>query len=205
MPTTTETFFSTRIYRVDHAGAVARRLIDDLERSCRAIAADDAAGQRWCAENRYPGYTSYASLDDLPTRDPVFADLVSHIDEHVAQFARDLDYDLSGRSLRCDSIWVNVLDEGGHHSAHIHPNSVVSGTFYVAVPKGAGAIKFEDPRLVHMMAAPPRKLRARPENRLFAQIVPRPGMLLLWESWLRHEVLPHTGTEPRISVSFNYR
>ncbi|MGN6149344.1 MAG: TIGR02466 family protein, partial [Rhizomicrobium sp.] len=92
----------------------------------------------------------------------------------------------------------------GLHTAHIHPHSVVSGTYYVEVPKGAADIRFEDPRLAMMMAAPPRKARARRENQTFAQVSPKPGTLLLWESFLRHEVMPNTAPGKRISISFNY-
>jgi uncharacterized protein (TIGR02466 family) len=56
-----------------------------------------------------------------------------------------------------------------------------------------------------MMAAPPRRKQARPANRSFVAVQPRPGLLLLWESWLRHGVEAHAAREPRISVSFNYR
>jgi uncharacterized protein (TIGR02466 family) len=55
-----------------------------------------------------------------------------------------------------------------------------------------------------MMAAPPRKPKARPENRLFVDVQPRTGMLLLWESFLRHGVEANGAKKPRISVSFNY-
>jgi uncharacterized protein (TIGR02466 family) len=82
---------------------------------------------------------------------------------------------------------------------------VISGTYYVTVPVGAGDIRFEDPRLPMMMAAPPRKKSARPEMKNFVTITPRPGMLLLWESWLRHGVQPSRAKSQRISVSFNYR
>ena len=182
-----------------------RRLNEDLVNSCEAIAADDAAGQAWCVENGYKGYTSYASLDDLTWRDPAFAELGAAIDPHVASFARSLDLDLAGRPLTLDSIWINILESGGHHAAHIHPHSVISGTYYVAVPAGASAIRFEDPRLALMMAAPPRKPKARGGNRTFVSVAPRPGTLLLWESWLRHEVPVNAAQEARISTSFNYR
>ena len=48
-----------------------------------------------------------------------------------------------GRRLRLDSLWVNLLRPGGSHSGHIHPHSVVSGTVYIAVPQGSGALKLE--------------------------------------------------------------
>jgi uncharacterized protein (TIGR02466 family) len=99
---------------------------------------------------------------------------------------------------------VNILPEGGYHAAHIHPHSVISGTFYAAVPAGASALRLEDPRHAMMMAAPPRKAKAALENRPFVLIEPGPGTLLLWESWLRHDVPVNQSAEDRISVSFNY-
>ena len=48
-----------------------------------------------------------------------------------------------------------------------------------------------------MMAAPPR-------DDTFFIVEPRPGLLLLWESWLRHEVLPGKGRGERLSISFNF-
>ena len=49
--------------------------MDELEKSCWSIAQDDEAGKKWCDENNYPGYTSYASLSDLTWRSPFFEDL----------------------------------------------------------------------------------------------------------------------------------
>jgi uncharacterized protein (TIGR02466 family) len=197
--------FSTPIYRSTLGGAGAARLTADLARSCRAIAAADRAGQRWSKAHGYTGYTSYASLDDLVWRDPAFAALQARLDRHVVRFARSLGLDLAGQKLIADSLWINVLEPGGAHAAHIHPRSVISGTFYVVIPDGASVIRFEDPRLPLMMAAPARKPTVRAALRTFMDVRPRPGMLLLWESFLRHEVPRNTARRPRISVSFNYR
>ncbi|MDY0958220.1 TIGR02466 family protein [Sphingomonas sp. CFBP8993] len=180
-------------------------LLGEIEQSCWALAEDDRAGRRWSKEHGYRGYTSYASLNDLPIRDPVFADLKKKLDRHVARFAEECAFDLGGRKLKLDSLWVNVLKPGGHHSAHIHPHSVVSGTLYVAMPKGSGALKLEDPRLPMLMAAPPRRPHAPDDLATFATATPEPGTVLLWESWLRHEVVPNGAKGERISVSFNYR
>ena len=179
-------------------------LVAELERSVRALAEDDAAGRRWSRAHGYRGYTSYASLADLPRRDPAFADLKRVLDRHVARFAEACAFDLGGQRLKLDSLWVNLLKPGGHHGAHLHPHSVVSGTVYVAVPEGAGGLKLEDPRLPMMMAAPTRRDDAPEGMRTFETVRPAPGTLLLWESWLRHEVTGHQGKGERISVSFNY-
>lgn len=199
---TIETLFATRLYR---APIEAEGLLDEIEQACRSLAVDDAAGIRWCARNGYPGYTSYASLNDLPWRFPAFAALVRHLDRHAAAFARALALDLGGRRLTLDSLWVNVLPQGGAHASHIHPHSVLSGTFYVAMPKGASALKLEDPRLPLMMAHPPRRKSAPRELQTFVSVDPAPGTVLLWESFLRHEVPANRAGGERISVSFNYR
>ncbi len=194
--------FATRFYEGDLGddGVIA-----ELEAACHELAVEDRAGRRWSRDHGYRGYTSYASLNDLPLRDPRFADLVKLLNRHVAAFAADCAMDLGGRRLKLDSLWVNVLKPGGTHSGHIHPHSVVSGTVYVAVPPGAGALKLEDPRLPMMMAAPVRRPDAPVELRTFVYAEPRPGSVFLWESWLRHEVMPGTGKDDRISISFNYR
>ena len=194
--------FATQIHRAQLAGAAM--LNAELKRACLAIAAQDRAGQRWAREHGYRGYTSYASLDDLPQRATAFELLKKRIDREVALFARELDFERKGRRLKLDSLWLNVMPQGGVHGGHIHPHSAISGTYYVALPKGASAIKFEDPRLPLMMAAPARKAKARGYNQTFVSVAPKPGTVLLWESWLRHEVPQNNARGQRISISFNY-
>jgi uncharacterized protein (TIGR02466 family) len=179
------------------------RLMSDLARSIRTLARDDGAGRRWSKQHRYAGYTSYASLNDLPKRDPAFAELAKRLTAEARKFGRDCGFEL-GHTLKLDSFWVNSLKGGGHHSAHIHPHSVISGTFYVEVPQGSGAIRFEDPRLPLMMAAPQRRKDAGDELSPFVTVEPHSGLLLMWESWLRHEVLPGRGRRERLSISFNF-
>ena len=196
-----ESLFVTQLYRAQITGQSLAGLLE----ACLGIAAEDRAGQAWSRKNGYPGYTSYASLSDLPVRASVFTTLVRRIDTHVGRFAQALEFDLGDRRLRLDSIWINVLQPGGHHTAHIHPHSVVSGTYYVDIPSGASAIRFEDPRLAQLMAAPPRLSTASRSHRQFVAVEPTTGTLLLWESWLRHEVPVNTARSERVSVSFNYR
>ncbi len=158
----TRSLFVTRLYEADIADPA---LLDELAHSIRTLAEDDEAGRRWSKDHRYPGYTSYASLNDLPKRDPAIADLAKLLTRHAKVFARELNWEARPR---LDSLWVNLLKSGGHHSGHIHPHSILSGTFYVEGPAGSGAIRFEDPRLPLMMAAP-----TRPDT--FVTVDPRPG------------------------------
>lgn len=199
----TKLLFSTPLY---HASLADSGNFDmgELEKSCWSIAQDDEAGQKWCDENNYPGYTSYASLSDLTWRSPFFEELKNLLDLHVKTFVEELDFDLEGRNLKLEDLWINILPEGGNHSAHIHPNSVISGTTYISMPSGSSAIKFEDPRHSMMMAAPSRIKDAKEYLKPFIYINPSVGDVLLWESWLRHEVPANNSSEERISISFNY-
>ena len=199
-----KSLFTTRLYHAalsEHGPTVDA---DELTASCLTIAEDDEAGQDWCDKNDFPGYTSYASLTDLDWRFPIFKDVVTALDLHVTEFSKDLDFDLGDKTITLDSLWINILPYGGIHTAHIHPHSIISGTTYVAMPEGTSAIKFEDPRLAMMMAAPTRKKTACAELRSFFYAKPKVGDVLLWESWLRHEVPMNMAQDDRISVSFNY-
>ena len=202
----TRALFATQLYQAsltEERGFEA--LNAELEESCLMLAAEDRAGQAWCKRQGYGGYTSYASLDDLPVRAPAFAELKRRLDRHAARFAEALAFELGPRGkLKMDSLWVNVLKPGAGHSGHIHPHSVISGTVYVAVPAGAAGLKLEDPRLVMQMAAPPRRADAPEAMKSFVTLTPAPGAVLMWESWLRHEVPATGGKSPRISISFNY-
>ena len=199
----TKLLFSTPLYHASLADS-GNFDMSELEKSCWSIAQDDEAGQKWCDENNYPGYTSYASLSDLTWRSPFFEELKNLLDLHVKTFVEELDFDLEGRNLKLEDLWINILPEGGNHSAHIHPNSVISGTTYISMPSGSSAIKFEDPRHSMMMAAPSRIKDAKEYLKPFIYVNPSVGDVLLWESWLRHEVPANNSSEERISISFNY-
>jgi uncharacterized protein (TIGR02466 family) len=187
----TRHLFPTMLYEAEMAHV---ELLTELAHSIRTLAVDDTAGRGWSREHHYAGYTSYASLNDLPRRDPAFAELAKLLTRHAGKLSTELGWEAKPK---LDSLWVNLLKSGGHHSGHIHPHSIISGTLYVDVPEGAGCIRFEDPRMPLMMAAP-----TRPDS--FVTIQPRPGLLLRWESWLRHEVLAGSGRGDRLSISFNF-
>ena len=197
--------FATRVYEASLSQEPGFDAFNaELEQACLMLADEDKAGRDWCRRQGYGGYTSYASLNDLPQRATIFANLKRKLDRHAGGFAQALALDLGAGKLRLDSLWVNVLKPGAAHSGHIHPHSVISGTVYVRTPPGAAGLRLEDPRLPMMMAAPPRRVDAPEPLCSFVTLTPQPGTLFLWESWLRHEVPANAAKTARISVSFNY-
>lgn len=171
-----------------------------LLEECRQLEVDDESGRRWSAKNYPGGYTSYGSANRMHTHSPTFALLQRQLNRHVKAFARALHFEMSGRELEMTDCWVNIMPPGVVHSLHLHPLSTISGTYYVQTPRGCPGLKFEDPRLDRFMAAPPRSAEHRPWITMPAEA----GKVLLFESWLRHEVPPNQAKTPRISVSFNY-
>jgi uncharacterized protein (TIGR02466 family) len=198
-----ETCFPTFVYRAPLGGRTAARNRDLLEDAYKLREVDDA-GQRWCKKNYPVGYTSYASQNHLHRTFSAFRDLELLIRRHVRRFARRLDLDLQGGRLEMTDCWVNVMPRFAVHGLHLHPLSVVSGTYYVRTPPGCSRIRFEDPRLSRLMNAPPRKADCRPENRQQVSLDVRAGQVVLFESWLRHEVASNGSATPRVSISFNY-
>lgn len=196
--------FPTPVYQARLESGLFRRLNPVLLKEAYVFRGLDGAGRAWSKERYVQGYTSYSSVTDLPYRSPNFEELRRVLDRHAAAFARRLDMDLGGRRLTMTDCWVNIMGHACHHSFHLHPLSVLSGTYFVSVPKNAGPFRVEDPRLAAFMGSPPRRERCREANRRFVDFDPRAGEILFFESWLKHEVPANRAREDRVSVSFNY-
>lgn len=197
-------WFPTQIYCTPLQRGNPARFNADLAAECRQLREFDEEGREWCKKNYPGGYTSYASLNRLHAFSSTFEGLEKKITRHVRAFAKSLDMDLRGRDIHMSDCWVNIMPETAAHSMHLHPNSFISGTYYVVTPPGCPGLKFEDPRLASLMAAPPKLPNVRDENRLYTTYPAEAGNVILFESWLRHEVAQNRTKEERISISFNY-
>jgi uncharacterized protein (TIGR02466 family) len=200
----TRPLFPTLVYTAPLRPPGWRAFNAQLLRECLQLREDDVAGRKWSARKYPGGYTSYGSLSRMHTLSPTFARLERLLKRHVLAYARALDFDLEGRELAMTDCWVNVMPRLVTHGLHLHPLSTISGTYYVRTPRGVPGLKLEDPRLDRFMAAPPRRADARPENRAWATMPVAPGTIVLFESWLRHEVPPNPVAQERVSVSFNF-
>jgi uncharacterized protein (TIGR02466 family) len=194
----TRALFPTLLYSARLADW--RALNARLRLECRQLRIDDAAGRRWSAKNYPGGYTSYDSASRMHRASPTFAALERKVNQHVRAFAGALGLDLHDRPLEMTDCWVNIMARNVAHGLHLHPLSTISGTYYVSTPRGSPGLKLEDPRLERFMAAPPRRARHEP----WVMVPAEAGKVVLFESWLRHEVPPNPAGAERISISFNY-
>jgi len=196
-------FFATQIYYNDIQPkplSFCRSIRDD----CMQIKEYDREGRTWSKKNYPNGYTSYASLSDIHLMTSSFIELEKKIQKHLRKYLDQLDYQVKLNQLYMSDCWINMMPTGAYHGLHLHPLSFISGTFYVQATADCPGIKFEDPRLSRLVAQPPKKAVSRKKNRNFIEFPARAGKLVLFESWLRHEVPMNTGKRDRISISFNY-
>ena len=188
--------FPTEIYLARLAGKRATALNRALLAECLQLREDDRGGRRWSKTNYPGGYTSYDTAHRMHLMSPTFAELQQLLDRHVRAYAKALAFELDARQLEMTDCWVNIMPQWVTHSLHLHPQSTISGTYYVRTPPGCAGLKFEDPRLDRYMAAPPRKA--------WVTVPAEAGNVVLFESWLRHEVPPNPSRSERVSISFNY-
>ena len=199
-----ESWFPTQIYFERLFETPQDKFTTELADECYKIKDYDLEGQEWSKTNYPGGYTSFSSMSELHNFSSTFRELEENIYKHIVKYADSLEMDLGDGKLEMIDFWVNIMPALASHSSHIHPLSVISGTYYVQTPKSCSGIKFEDPRLAMFMGAPPKKPECSNKNRQFVKYDVAAGDLVLFESWLRHEVPASITDVDRISVSFNY-
>lgn len=200
---TIQNWFPTAIY-YEQLEKRSASLNKELAQEAYQFKNIDDEGIAWSRTRYVGGYTSFSSLSELHRISSTFEKLQQKIDRHVAAYVEYLDMDLGAGTLEMTDCWVNIMPAHTTHSMHIHPLSVISGTYYVQTPTGSSGIKFEDPRMDKFMAAPPKRAKPAKRNRQIATYPARAGHVVLFESWLRHEVPASPQSDDRISISFNY-
>lgn len=107
-------------------------------------------------------------------------------------------------------VWANVNESGDYNTIHSHAGGIWSGVYYVdeGTPNPSrpfsGVLSFKNPTMAALATS--NLGLPKPLRQLFPPeylIQPRNGLLLIFPSWLEHQVYPYFGTEPRISVSWD--
>jgi uncharacterized protein (TIGR02466 family) len=166
----------------------------------------DASDMTQYKDERYKnGYTSYFGKDHMPDI-PEVNQLKNELIAICTKLATVQGVDLENNQLTVTDIWLNCMLRGGAHEPHVHAESHYSGTVYINNPVGVGKIKFHSPVRQYWEFCDPPKLKSADGNRescAFVEFNPVPGRVVIWNSWLKHQVMEHNSDEPRLSISFN--
>ena len=99
--------------------------------------------------------------------------------------------------------WLNLTEPGGSHHKHAHPNSIISGVFYVATVEEDRIYFYDSNEIMkNRIEFKIREFHHYNSSIWFFNI--NDFDLILFPSWLQHAVKPNKkATTDRISISFN--
>ncbi len=146
-------------------------------------------------ETNYGGWQSN-SLSDL---NYPFIDLFKKIQGCINEVKEKLQIK---KKLELKNYWMNVNSYGSFNRPHYHPHCVLSGVYYVNVPKNSGNICFE--QFVDVGSIYEDIFINNNYNSSLWYYKPTENMCLIFPSYLKHYVEPNLNKEERISISFNY-
>ncbi len=103
------------------------------------------------------------------------------------------------------NMWANVNYPGNFNRPHLHPNSLFSGVYWVKTPEKSGSLMLYEPRPgVHTTMPNRKEGKLPPELWREVHYQPKAGTVVMFPSWLWHEVRANESNQTRISVSFNF-
>lgn len=139
------------------------------------------------------------STDHFVLRNPSMTSLRSFIEDSVSEYFKSTINPKHNVSLRITQSWCNYSERGQYHHKHAHPNSFISGVFYLQTNPDDRIYFYRDGW--QQIKFPPESWNAyNSESWWFEALA---GRLILFPSSLIHMVPVINGEKVRISLSFN--
>ena len=144
------------------------------------------------------GWQSDTNMHEIPVFKPLVDELFKMMNEVFKEEYLDERAELG-------NMWVNINPPGGYNKAHVHPNAVFSGVYYVKTPPNCGRLICNDPR-PGIQTCMPNRIKNQPPKHLWREIHLQPpeNRAIIFPAWLWHQVEPNKSNEDRISISFNF-
>lgn len=151
---------------------------------------------------------SWHSATNLHKNDD-YQPILAHIEGALGKISGELGY-AKDQALKVTTMWSIINPPGNGNRAHVHPNSLWSGVYYIQAPSGAGNIEFIDPRTVLIMNQPKFIAKKKRPRDCWTKVnyTPIPGRMIIFPAWLYHGVDTNMSKEPgrggdRVIISFN--
>ena len=158
---------------------------------------EDSKGQKLSNVNGW-----HSPFFDLSSRETVGYKFLMKIQPYIADVFKSYGWVFNPQKVKCSGMWAIINKKGNFNTEHIHPNSNLSGAYYVSAPKNCGKFKVINPHSISRDKFPPRE-NPNELNRLVAEHEIEDGDLLIFPSYLPHSVLPNQSDDDRIVISFN--
>ena len=145
-----------------------------------------------------PANGNFRSADSYLTKHEQLQKIVLFFKECIDDYCNTIVN--SDQRLVITQLWGNKNPKGSRHHEHVHPNSIISGVFYLRQDPKLPPIQFSKSNQ-HGIKLDPKKYNTFNAETFLLPCVA--GELILFPSNLRHSVPQNQGEEERISLSFN--
>jgi len=141
------------------------------------------------------------SNDNYILNNKVFIDLKNELDLRIKDYFDKVICSSDNITPYITQSWLNYTEKNQYHHKHTHPNSLVSGVFYVNCHEELDKIKFFKDKIHSTI-----KLEVKDWNLYNSEtwwFSVKTGDIILFPSSLMHMVETKEGDNSRISLAFN--
>lgn len=146
--------------------------------------------------SRRHGEDVFITLDLVPS----VRAIVDAFSYNCNEIARDTGWDLERHEIRVTDFWAHLTPPGRSTQSHHHMPDHLSCAYYVRTPPECGNLRIDDDRK-HRILEPDGT--PGPTTSTFVEIPAREGRMVIFPSWMSHQVGENRSGEQRISLSMN--
>jgi uncharacterized protein (TIGR02466 family) len=175
--------------------------LDDAQKMNKQLLETIYAEKKQDSRGKSPNLLEWESVDNLQ-QEVSFNEFTNMIQSNVIEVATFLNWDLNKFKVKITNCWAIINNQNTYSSVRNYSNSLLSGIYYLKTPANCGGIYFNDPRPAAQMIVPPI-------NDFNMWTLPRitykpyEGMMLLFPSWLSHNIETIISDEDRVYIGFN--
>lgn len=124
----------------------------------------------------------------------------------LTEFVNDVGFRYTGiNDLQLGNFWININNHHDYNLAHDHQNSILSGVYYVSVPKdNMGDLVLERGDNAEYFLIGNFKKEETMANALAVAKPAKESTFYLFPSWVKHRVERNESNDERISIAFNF-